>query len=56
MPNRISGPAARIAATSVAILAFAGAALHAQTAPQLLPYTAKVLAGGGSTAATAGST
>jgi hypothetical protein len=50
MFNRLSGPVSRIAAISVAILAFAGPALHAQTAPQLLPYTSRLIAGGGATA------
>jgi len=47
MSNRLSGPVARIAAISVAVLAFSGSALHAQTAPQLLPYTSRLIAGGG---------
>jgi len=47
MPNRLSGLLARVAAISVATLAFAGSALHAQTVPQLLPYTSRLIAGGG---------
>jgi streptogramin lyase len=41
-------------ALPLALLAIVSPGLSAQTAPQLLPYTAKVIAGGGSTAATVG--
>jgi hypothetical protein len=54
---RISGSAFRLSVLSVILLVVAGFGSYAvaqTTAPQLLPYTAKLLAGGGSTAATKG--
>jgi hypothetical protein len=53
---RVSGPVFRLFALSLCLLSFveSGSYAAAQTAPQLLPYTSKLIAGGGSTAATKG--
>ncbi len=55
---RISGSVYCLSVVSIALLAVAGlgSSAAAQTAPQLLPYTSKLIAGGGSTAATKGAT
>ena len=56
---RTSSPLLHSLLTRIASLSlFAGAGLfaHAQTAPQLLPYTIKLVAGGGSAAIAAGAT
>jgi len=59
-PSFVPIRASITAFSRISLLAVAATALsisaQAQTAPQLLPYTAKLLAGGGSTAAVAGST
>jgi len=54
--NRLSGPAGRISAISLAVVAFAVPVMHAQTAPQLLPYTSRLIAGGGTATIAAGAT
>ena len=57
-PYRCTGLAPRFFALSLALLGLAGfsAAANAQTAPQLLPYTAKLIAGGAATSPAAGKT
>ncbi len=51
--TRVSRIAYRICVVSAGVLSFTGLVTqaHSQTAPQLLPYTAKLLAGGGTAAA-----
>lgn len=55
---RTSGLVRRLSLISTALLAFACTAsgANAQTAPQLLPYTVKVVAGGGTVAIASGAT
>src|ERR1700689_523163 len=57
-PYRCTGLAPRFFALSLALLGLAGfsAVASAQTAPQLLPYTAKLIAGGAATSPAAGKT
>jgi hypothetical protein len=55
-PFRCTGLAPRLFVLSLALLGLAGfsAVASAQTAPQLLPYTVKLIAGSGTAAITSG--